>query len=98
MLGALLLACAPAREPTRDRAPLRPRRFDYVLAFTAMFAGIGFATGDWAESVFLVGFGAAQVALTASTRLQPARGASRARPTSHRQQNTHTYLSSLYPR
>ncbi len=51
--------------------------FDYALAVVAISAGlaIGAATGAWAESVFLVGIGVAQVALTASTRFTAPRSA-----------------------
>jgi hypothetical protein len=44
--------------------------FDYLLAFVAAVAGvaIGIATGEWRATVFLVGVGAVQAALTASTR------------------------------
>ena len=51
--------------------------FDYVLALTAIAAGlaIGLTGGQWNGAVFLVGVGAAQVALTASTRFSVPAGA-----------------------
>jgi hypothetical protein len=51
--------------------------FDYALAVVAIVAGlaIGLATDDLVATVFLVGIGAAQVALTASTRFSVPRGA-----------------------
>src|SRR5262245_55523017 len=50
---------------------------DYVIALFAAFAGlvIGAATGDVASTIFLVGVGVAQTALTASTRFSVPRGA-----------------------
>jgi hypothetical protein len=51
--------------------------FDYVLAVVAIGAGltIGAGTGDLVATAFLVGIGAAQVALTAVTRFSVPRGA-----------------------
>lgn len=51
--------------------------FDYALALAALGSGlaIGLATGEWYAAVFLVGVGAAQVALTASTRFTRPRSA-----------------------
>ena len=48
-----------------------------MLAAVAAVAGlaIGVATGEWAQGIFLVGVGAAQVALTASTRFSVPAGA-----------------------
>ena len=77
-LGALLLTLALELESSRRAVPLSAHAgFDYALALTAMLAGLGFAiaTGAVAESLFLVGIGVAQVALTASTRFSLARGA-----------------------
>ena len=44
--------------------------FDYVLAAVTIGLGtlIGIATNDFAATVFMVGFGSAHLALTASTR------------------------------
>ena len=51
--------------------------FDYAVAALAAFAGLalGALTGDWVPASFLVGIGAAQVALTASTRFSVPFGA-----------------------
>jgi hypothetical protein len=78
VLGALLLTLALQVEGTRRSVPLHAHAgFDYVLATIAISAGltVGAATGAWAESVFLVGIGIAQVALTASTRFTAPRNA-----------------------
>jgi hypothetical protein len=77
-LGALLLTVALQVEGPRRTVPLSAHAgFDYALASIAVSAGlaIALATGAWAESVFLVGIGVAQVALTASTRFSAPRGA-----------------------
>jgi hypothetical protein len=44
--------------------------FDYILAAVTITLGalIGLATDDFAATVFMVGFGSAHLALTASTR------------------------------
>lgn len=71
VVGVLLLTFALQLEGPRRAVPLSAHAdFDYALAVVAISAGvaIALATGAWAESVFLVGIGAAQVALTASTR------------------------------
>jgi hypothetical protein len=70
VLGALVLTMSLQLEHPGRALPLSAHAgFDYALAFTALFAGLGFAvSGSWAESVFLVGIGVAQAALTASTR------------------------------
>ena len=51
--------------------------FDYALALAALLSGVGIGliTGEWYATVFLVGVGAAQVALTASTRFSSPRSA-----------------------
>ena len=70
VLGALVLTMSLQLEHPSRSLPLSAHAgFDYALAFTALFAGLGFAvTGHAAESAFLVGTGVAQAALTASTR------------------------------
>ena len=70
VLGALVLTMSLQLEHPSRSLPLSAHAgFDYALAFTALFAGLGFAvTGHGAESAFLVGIGVAQAALTASTR------------------------------
>lgn len=77
-IGALLLGLALQAEGPRRTVPLSAHAgFDYLLAIAAAIAGlvIGLATGEWYAAVFLVGVGAAQVALTASTRFSLARNA-----------------------
>ena len=77
-LGVLLMTIALQVEGPRRAVPLAAHAgFDYALAVVAVSAGltIAIATGAWAESVFLVGIGIAQVALTASTRFTAPRGA-----------------------
>jgi hypothetical protein len=77
-LGALLLGLALQAEGPRRTVPLSAHAgFDYLLATAAAISGlvIGLATGEWYAAIFLVGVGAAQVALTASTRFSVARGA-----------------------
>ena len=70
-IGALLLGLAIQAAGPRRTIPVSAHAgLDYVLAAGAAIAGlaIGIATGEWAQGIFLVGVGAAQVALTASTR------------------------------
>lgn len=77
-IGVLVLTLALQLENPRRAVPLSAHAgFDYVLALTAMLAGlaVAIATGAMAESIFLVGIGAAQVALTASTRFSVVRSA-----------------------
>ena len=77
-LGAVLLGLALQAEGPNRTVPLSAHAgFDYVLAATAAIAGliIGLMTGEWYAAVFLVGVGAAQVALTASTRFSAPYGA-----------------------
>jgi hypothetical protein len=76
LLGGLLLALATQISPERRAVPLSAHaEFDYALAVFAVFAGlaIGIGTGAWTETILLVGIGAAQAALTASTRFSLAR-------------------------
>jgi hypothetical protein len=71
VVGGLLLALATQIINERRTVPLSAHAdLDYALAIFAIFAGftIGIVTGSWIETVFLVGIGAAQVTLTASTR------------------------------
>jgi hypothetical protein len=78
LIGALLLTIALQVEGPRRAVPLSAHPgFDYALAVIAVSAGLtlALATGAWAESVFLVGLGVAQVVLTASTRFTAAHGA-----------------------
>ena len=78
LLGALLLGLALQVEGPQRSVPLSAHAgFDYMLAFAAVVGGlaVGVATGEWYATVFLVGVGAAQVLLTASTRFSMARSA-----------------------
>jgi hypothetical protein len=77
-VGALLLGLAVQAAGPRRTVPISAHAgADYVLAGVATVAGlvIGIATGEWAQGIFLVGVGAAQVALTASTRFSVPAGA-----------------------
>jgi hypothetical protein len=71
VLGALAIGFAFELAGPARTIPLSTHAaFDYVLAFIAAVAGvaIGIATGEWRATVFLVGVGVVQTALTASTR------------------------------
>ena len=76
-LGAILLGLSLSLFSERRVVPLTAHAgFDYMLAVAAMLLGIliGIGTGDLAATVFLVGVGVAQLALTASTRFSAPRG------------------------
>jgi hypothetical protein len=76
-LGAILLGLSLSLFSERRVVPLTAHAgFDYMLALAAVAFGIaiGLVTGDVAATVFLVGVGVAQTALTASTRFSVARG------------------------
>ena len=78
LVGVLLLGLALQIPGPQRAVPLAfHASFDYALAIFAMVAGltVGFATGSWESAVFLVGAGAALVALAASTRFSAPRGA-----------------------
>jgi|SRR4051794_27810802 len=77
-IGALLLGLAVQAAGPRRTIPVSAHAgLDYMLAAFAAIAGltIGIAAGEWPEGIFLVGVGAAQVALTASTRFSVPAGA-----------------------
>jgi hypothetical protein len=77
-VGALLLGLATQAESPQPNVPVSAHAgFDYALAAFAVISGlaIGLATGEWYAPVFLIGVGAAQVALTAVTRFSHPRGA-----------------------
>lgn len=79
VLGATLLGLAVSLYGDGRRVvPLSAHAgFDYALALAAIVSGIaiGLATGELAATVFLVGVGAAQTALTARTRFSVRSGA-----------------------
>jgi hypothetical protein len=78
VIGALLLGLAlQIPGPQRSVSLSAHASFDYALATFAMVGGlaVGIVTGSWEPAVFLVGIGAALVALTASTRFSAPRGA-----------------------
>jgi hypothetical protein len=78
VLGALVIGFAFELAGPARAIPLSTHAaFDYLLAATAAAAGvaIGIATGEWRATVFLVGVGAAQAALTATTRWSTPMGA-----------------------
>ncbi len=79
-LGVLLigLALSVYGEGDRGGLPLRAHaEFDYLLAAVTIFIGIavGLAAGDYAAGIFMVGFGSAHLALSASTRYSRPLGA-----------------------
>jgi hypothetical protein len=70
-LGALAIGTALQIGGAERRMPLSAHAaFDYVIAAVAILAGLalGVASGEWRATVFLVGVGVGQAALTASTR------------------------------
>ena len=78
LVGIALLGLALQTEGPARAVPVAAHAgFDYALALAALVSGvgIGLVTGEWYATVFLVGVGAAQVALTASTRFSVPRSA-----------------------
>ena len=77
LIGVLLLGLAlQLPGPERSISLSAHASFDYALATFALFSGLalGIGTGLWEQAIFLVGIGAAMVALTASTRFSASRG------------------------
>jgi hypothetical protein len=78
IVGSLLFGLA-LQVPGPDRAVAISSHasLDYALALFAVAGGlaVGFVTGSWGATIFLVGIGAAMAALTASTRFSLPRGA-----------------------
>jgi len=76
VIGAILLGHALSLFGSQRPIPLSAHAdFDYVLALAAILSGIGVAiAGNGLAAIFLVGVGAAQMALTASTRFSITRG------------------------
>jgi hypothetical protein len=77
LIGVLLLGLAlQIPGPQRSISLASHASFDYALAMFALFSGLalGIGTGLWEQAIFLVGIGAAMVALTASTRFSASRG------------------------
>jgi hypothetical protein len=76
VIGAILLGHALSLFAERRAIPLSAHAgFDYVLAIAAILSGVGVAIADnGLAAIFLVGVGAAQLALTASTRFSVPRG------------------------
>jgi hypothetical protein len=78
VLGAVAIGAAlQIGGPARRTSLTAHAQFDYVLATLAIIAGvaIGIASGEWRATVFLVGVGVGQAALTASTRWSAPAGA-----------------------
>ena len=78
VFGALLLGLAIQVEGSGSTVSLTAHEaFDYTLAVLVSVGGlaVGLATGDWLAASFLVGVGAAQIALTAATRFSVSRSA-----------------------
>ena len=78
-LGVLLIGLATSvfGDSSRGSLPLSAHAgFDYTLAATTIAAGVvARIGGDYIAAVFLVGFGFAHMALTASTRFSRPLGA-----------------------
>jgi hypothetical protein len=76
VIGAILLGHALSLFGTQRPIPLSAHAdFDYVLAIALILSGVGVAiAGNGPAAIFLVGVGAAQMALTASTRFSVPRG------------------------
>ena len=77
-LGALLLGLALQVEGSGRGIPLSAHAgFDYALALVATIAGlaVGLVADEQVAGIFLVGLGAALVALTAMTRFTAPRSA-----------------------
>ena len=78
LLGVVLLGLALQADAPERTLPLSAHAgFDYALAIAALASGlaIGLLTDEWYAGIFLVGVGAAQVGLTASTRFSAPRSA-----------------------
>ena len=79
-LGVLLIGLGVSIFGEGERGPLplmAHAGLDYTLAAATIVAGVvaGIATGDLVATAFLVGFGSAHLALTASTRFSRPLGA-----------------------
>ena len=77
LTGAILLGLAlQVPGPQRSVSISAHATYDYALALFAAAGGlaVGFVTGSWGATIFLVGIGAALAALTASTRFSLPRG------------------------
>jgi hypothetical protein len=78
LFGALLLGLAIQAEAPQPSVPVSAHAgFDFALAAFAVISGlaIGLASGEWYAPTFLIGIGAAQVALTVATRFSRPRSA-----------------------
>ena len=77
-LGVMLLGLSLQAVGPRRSVPLSAYAgFDYALSVLAIVGGLAVALGadEWSAGIFLVGIGAALVALTASTRFSVRTGA-----------------------
>ncbi len=78
LIGVLLLGLSLQAEAPEPSVPISAHAaFDYAVAAFAVLSGvaIGLVSGEWYAPSFLIGVGAAQVALTASTRFSHPRRA-----------------------
>jgi hypothetical protein len=78
LVGVLLLGLAVQTESPQPSVPISAHAgFDYTVAALAAVSGlaIGLATGEWYAPIFLIGVGAAHVALTVATRFSRPRSA-----------------------
>ena len=77
-IGAVLTGLAISIHDERGAIPLRAHaELDYAIATVTIIAGVvlGIATGSAVVAVFMVGFGALHIALTAATRFSRPLGA-----------------------
>jgi len=78
LVGVLLLGLATQAEAPQPNVPVSAHAgLDYVVAAFAVISGvgIGLVTSEWYAPIFLIGVGAAQVALTSATRFSQPRNA-----------------------
>jgi hypothetical protein len=77
-IGAVLVGLALSLNSERGTIPLRAHaELDYTIAAVTIAAGIGLgiATGNPVVAIFMVGFGALHIGLTAATRFSRPLGA-----------------------
>ena len=77
-IGAVLIGLGISIHDERGVVPLRAHaELDYTIAAVTIAAGVvlGIATGSAVVAVFMVGFGALHIALTAATRFSRPLGA-----------------------
>jgi hypothetical protein len=69
VLGATLMGLALSTHGEHRTIPLSAHAgLDYLIGAAAILAGLGLGSAPFVATAFLAGFGAAHIALTASTR------------------------------